>query len=360
MRIYSGVFYRILLILFSTLLPALVAAASKGVIVGQSIDLSGPNGAIGRDYVAGIRTEFDAINAAGGIGGRRVTYLVRDDAGVPEATRRLVSELIEHDQVDYLFGGVGDATTLATLNTPAFRRSGLTLFAPLANTESARVRYWRPSYQQEIRYLLGYFEKLGVKRVGLAVQDSSMARAALDDLSEVLRKRGMTVSGSVTLGANGPTMTSAAKKLADSQPGFVVMIADTIGSAFFLKAFRDLNAKTFVAGTSLINLATLREIAGIKAVDWTVFSQVVPNPAGSNSALQLEHNAMMKKYRDEPLSSLTLEGFLVAKTLVKSLQPGTKGDFDLGGLTVSNAAAGARLSNYLDIALFKKGAGLVF
>lgn len=361
MRSFLTSFYRTLLIFLMALLPALVAAAGNhSLIVGQSIDLSGPNGGIGRDYVAGIRTAFDAINAAGGIGGKRVIYMVRDDAGEPETAKKLVSELIEHDHVDYLFGSVGDATTLATLNTPAFKRSGLTLFAPLSNTESARVHYWRPSYQQEVRYLLGYFEKLGIKRVGLAVQQSSMTPAALEDLLETLHKRGMTVTGHVTVGANGPAMASAAKKLADSQPGFVVMIADTIGSAFFLKEFRRLDAKTFVAGTSLINLVTLREIAGMNAVDWTVFSQVVPNPAGSTSALQLEHNTMMRKYRDETVSSLTLEGFLVAKTFVKSLQTGPQRDFDLGGLTVTTGPTSGRLSNYLDIALFKKGAGLVF
>jgi hypothetical protein len=83
----------------------------------------------------------------------------------------------------------------------------------------------------------------------------------------------------------------------------VIVIGDTIGTALFLKEFRKSAPQTFVAGTSLTNLETLRELAGLRAVEWTVFSQVVPNPNNSKTALQLEHLNMMKKYRDEPPSA---------------------------------------------------------
>ena len=127
-----------------------------------------------------------------------------------------------------------------------------------------------------------------------------------------------------------------------------------------------------MAGTSLINLETLRELAGAGAVEWTVFSQVVPNPNTGRSSIQLEHLNMMKKYRDEPPSSLTLEGFTVAKTLIRAIQRSKRSNqaalqdllnqdvnIDLGGLSVTASPNSQHLSGYLDIALFKKN-GLVF
>ena len=81
---------------------------------------------------------------------------------------------------------------------------------------------------------------------------------------------------------------------------------------------------------------------------------------------------MMKKYRDEPVSSLTLEGFAAAKALAKAIQQSKnphfalqelvaqKGDIDLGGLSIVSIPNSNHLTNYLDIALFKKGSGLVF
>ncbi len=353
------VFIRPILVI-AMLSSALSAAAAGMLTVGQVIDLSGPNSALGRDYVAGIRTSFDAINAAGGINGKRVQYLVLDDIGEAANTPRLVTTLIERNKIDVLLGGIGDASVLATLDTAAFKRSSLTLYAPLAAVDDRRVVHWRPHRLQEIRYLLGYFDKLGIKRVGIAYQESSMHGNAMTAFTDELKQRGMTVSGVARIDINGALMQQQTQKLAASKPGFVVTIADTISSALFLKTFREFEAKTFVAGTSLINLSTLREIAGIKAVEWTVFSQVVPNPAGAKMPLQIEHAAMMKKFRDEAVSSLTLEGFLVGKTLGKTLQAGAPRSVDLGGLTITALPGAASQSDYLDIALFKKGAGLVF
>ncbi len=51
-----------------------------------------------------------------------------------------------------------------------------------------------------------------------------------------------------------------------------------------------------------------------------MITQVVPNPLVSAANLQTEHLAMMAKYRDEPPSHLTLEGFMAAKGLVKVME----------------------------------------
>src|SRR4051794_5943566 len=104
--------------------PLLTQAAGNTIVIGQAIDLSSANASIGRDYVAGIKTYFDALNSTGGINGRRVQYIVRDDQGQPELAAKAVAELIERDQADYLMGGVGDAVTQAVVDSPAFKRSG--------------------------------------------------------------------------------------------------------------------------------------------------------------------------------------------------------------------------------------------
>ncbi len=353
------------------------AEAGNVIVIGQAIDLSGPNSSIGRDYVAGIKTWFDAINASGGINGKRVQYIVRDDQGVAELSVKAVSELIERDQIDYLFGGVGDGITQAVLDSPTFKRSGMILFAPLAGISQGgneRVLFWRPSYKKEIRHLFSHFGKLGIRDVGIAYQESAANQDAYNSLTTEIQDRGMKLTGIARIKSNGgqAEMELEAKRLALSKPGFVLVISDTIGAALFLKEFRNYAPQTFIASTSLINLATLRELAGAKAVEWTVFAQVVPNPNSGATLIQTEHLNMMKKYRDEPVSSLTLEGFAAAKALGKTIQQSKRGNsalqeliaqnggIDLGGLSIVSSANNNHLSNYLDIALFKKGSGLMF
>jgi branched-chain amino acid transport system substrate-binding protein len=237
---------------------------------------------------------------------------------------------------------------------------------------SNRTLFWRPSYLEEVQHILSHFAPLGIKNVGIVYQDGASSQEAFNSLSSELRERGLNLSGTVRLGNNEKLNEQEISRLAATQPGFVIVIADTINSALFLKEFRKFASKTYVAGTSLINLETLREVAGARAVEWTVFSQVVSNPNTGKTPIQLEHLTMMKKYRDEPPSSLTLEGFVVAKVLTKAIQRSKRPtraalqnlmaqdtNIELGGLSVSSSSKSKHLSGYVDIALFKKN-GLVF
>lgn len=360
--------------LFIATAPA--KAAGNAIVVGQVVDLSGPNASIGRDYVAGIKTCVDMVNANGGIHGRRIQFLVRDDRGQPELAVKAVGDLIENEHIDYLFGGVGDDIAKAILDSHAFRRSGHTLFAPLANAEfddNARVLFWRPNYKREVTHLFSHFSKLGINSVGIAYQDTPSNHEAYRSLMGEARDRNVHVVATARIDPTGDRIVQEVEKLAAARPGFVLVIADTISTALFLKEFRKRDAQRFVAGTSLVNLETLRELAGERAVEWTVFSQVVPGPNAGSTLIQIEHLNMMRKFRDEAVSAMTLEGFAAAKTLVKIIQQGKHAgrtslqdlaaqgrSVDIGGMLLTATRGSNRLSSYVDVALFRKGSGLMF
>lgn len=353
------------LLALSAVLGGAAMAAENVITVGQAIDLSGPNGSIGRDYVAGITTYFDSINAKGGLNGKKIRYIVRDDHGIAADSAKLVEGLISQDRADYLMGAIGTEATQAIIATPAFRQSKLVLFAPLADSVAVtgeRAQFWRPGIEREFEFILSYFQNLGVQRVGIALQQNAQNARAHKFVVDALKKRGIALAGVAAISTTPAANDQEAKRLADSGAKLVITIADTIASAQFLKAFRKHDPSTFVAGTSLINLETLAQIAGTRATEFTVFSQVVPNPESSASALQSEHNKMMKKFRDEPASALTLEGFAVAKTLVRTMQtPGAaKASIDLGGMIIVAGERERNMSQFVDIALFKRGGGLMY
>jgi hypothetical protein len=139
----------------------------------------------------------------------------------------------------------------------------------------------------------------------------------------------------------------------------------------FLAQYRKLQPAGFVAGTSMVDLSTLKEMAS-SSLEWTVLSQVVPDINGLSSKLLLEHRDMMRKYRDEPASALTLEGYAAAKTLayliernglprvggVQSLQ--MPAPIDVNGILLKMDGRTGSLSSYLDVALLRGGARLRF
>jgi branched-chain amino acid transport system substrate-binding protein len=75
--------------------------------------LSGIYGDYAKDQVNGAQLAIDQINAAGGVLGRKVELLVRDDQLDVQVVSKLCKELVENDKVDFLSGVLGEHTILA-------------------------------------------------------------------------------------------------------------------------------------------------------------------------------------------------------------------------------------------------------
>lgn len=362
--------FQISLLLCGTGLALGVAnAAEKTITIAQAIDLSGPNGSIGRDYVAGLTSYFDSVNAAGGINGKKIRFIVKDDHGQPNLTAQHAKDLIEQEKPRYLLGSIGAQATEAVLSLPSFARSNLTLFAPLTDSRQnhgKRAVIWRPNREQEIDYIFSYFGKLGLKKIGFVIGDSAGQREMEAYLHQEVEKRGLKLAAVMPIGNHAPTNATRIAAMAAAKPDIVICLLDTINTALFIKPFRKLAPVTPVAGTSLTNLVTLSEIVGPKAMEWTLFSQVVPNPNKSNSPLQMEHQKAMHRFRDETASAMTLEGFAVAKTLIHAigndieLTDLKRNRIDLGGLNLVRVDGVANLSQFVDIALFRPGSTLLY
>ncbi|MDO9218021.1 MAG: ABC transporter substrate-binding protein, partial [Lacisediminimonas sp.] len=255
-------------LLILVLLPLyLIAPAHAGapapLSIGQVIDLSGSDGAMGRDYTAGIRTFFDMANKAGGVGGRKVEFIVRDDKGDPTLAAEAAEELIGRENVQFLLGGIGENNTRAIVDSSVFRSSGLTLYAPLAvAASSARVALWRPRYERELTFLLRYFEKTGITSVAVAVQQNRLQRDALKHVQSLLKNSRLQNKGSVTISTEPAELARQARTLSELGPGVVIVLSDAVDAGLFLKAYRARSPSGYVAGTALTNLATLQEIAG--------------------------------------------------------------------------------------------------
>src|SRR5437868_4621499 len=57
------------------------------IILGQSAPFTGPASHIGEQFNRGAQTYFDQINGQGGVFGRKITLVKRDDGLIPERTQ---------------------------------------------------------------------------------------------------------------------------------------------------------------------------------------------------------------------------------------------------------------------------------
>jgi branched-chain amino acid transport system substrate-binding protein len=86
---------------------------SSTITIGGTIPISGPAAAYG-SVGRGADAYFKYVNAHGGVNGRRITYLYRDDAYDPSKTVALTRELVENDRVFAIFSPIGTDNTIAT------------------------------------------------------------------------------------------------------------------------------------------------------------------------------------------------------------------------------------------------------
>ncbi|QTL03893.1 ABC transporter substrate-binding protein [Aquabacter sp. L1I39] len=93
--------------------PALVRAQAETIRIGFPVPLTGPFGAEAKDQVKCAELAVQQVNAKGGIAGRKVELLVRDDKlNAGEAATRTL-ELIEKDKVHAIVGSLSSAVQLA-------------------------------------------------------------------------------------------------------------------------------------------------------------------------------------------------------------------------------------------------------
>jgi branched-chain amino acid transport system substrate-binding protein len=109
---------RTLILLALIAAPVAFAGSTPGVTsstitIGGTVPITGPAalfGSVGR----GADAYFKYVNAHGGVNGRKIRYLYRDDAYDPSKTVQLTRELVENDHVLAIFSTIGTDNTIAT------------------------------------------------------------------------------------------------------------------------------------------------------------------------------------------------------------------------------------------------------
>jgi len=88
-----------------------VGVFENRILFGQSAALEGPAAALGLGMREGILAAFNEVNAAGGVKGRRLELVSRNDGYEPDKAIENTNQLLKVDQVFALIGEVGTPET---------------------------------------------------------------------------------------------------------------------------------------------------------------------------------------------------------------------------------------------------------
>lgn len=169
------------------------------IVIGSFADLSGPAALLGLDAVNGARLRFDEINAAGGIHGRKIRFIVEDTQYQLPKAIQAVNKLVNRDKIFAMFLGLGTPMnnavmqTLFDANVPnIFPISGgrqmVVPFRPLMFTA-------RGVYYDEIRAGVRYFvEERGAESICVMYQDSDYGNEILDAATDQAAEMGVEIA----------------------------------------------------------------------------------------------------------------------------------------------------------------------
>jgi branched-chain amino acid transport system substrate-binding protein len=83
------------------------------ILVGEFGSFTGTTATFGQSTHNGIMLAFDEVNAAGGIGGKKIRVISEDDQSKPEEAATAVTKLIHQNRVSAVLGEVASSRSLA-------------------------------------------------------------------------------------------------------------------------------------------------------------------------------------------------------------------------------------------------------
>ncbi|MEI5671951.1 MULTISPECIES: ABC transporter substrate-binding protein [unclassified Nocardioides] len=155
------------------------------VTVGAHFPLTGVAAPGYSEIPTGAQAYFDFVNAAGGVHGREIEYVVKDDAYNPTNTSKVTNELVLQDEIFAMVGGLGTPTHSAVVDflndegvPDLFVSSGSLQWGD--DVEAAPYTFgWQPDYEIEGKIIGQYVaENLPDAKVGLFLQDDDFGEDA--------------------------------------------------------------------------------------------------------------------------------------------------------------------------------------
>jgi len=96
-------------------LPQALAQSGAPVKIGMTLSLTGPVAAPGAIQKVATEVYVEDLNKRGGLLGRKVELILKDDQSRPDMARTLYEQLVTVDKVDLIMGPYGTANILSAM-----------------------------------------------------------------------------------------------------------------------------------------------------------------------------------------------------------------------------------------------------
>jgi branched-chain amino acid transport system substrate-binding protein len=307
-------------------------ASDTEIKIGQTMPYSGPASAYGTIGKA-ESAYFAMINDKGGVNGRKINLISRDDGYSPPKTVEAVRKLVEEDQVLLTFNVLGTPPNTAVQGYLNDNKVPQLFVATGADKWNNPQKFpwtmgWQPSYRIEARiygrYILKNFPNA---KVAIVYQNDDFGKDYLTGLKEGLGdKAGKMLVATQSYETTDPTIDSQVVALQGSGADTLLVAAIPKFAAQAIRKVSDLGWKPhfFITNVSA-SVKAVMQPAGLDKSQGIITAGYLkdPNdPQWQNSTEYKDWLAWMKKYyAGGSLADVNnVYGYSVAETLVSVLK----------------------------------------
>lgn len=312
-------------LLAAALMAALVPLASaQSVIKIGEVNSYKVQPAFLEPYKKGMELAVDEINAAGGVGGKKIQLITRDDNGNPGDAVRAAEELVSRENVDVLAGGFLSNIGLALADFAKQKKFFYLASEPLTdkivwqngNKYTFRLR---PSTYMQSAMLVPEAAKLKKKRWAVVYPNYEYGQSAVATFKALLKAAQPDVEfvaeqapplGKLEAGA-------VVQALADAKPD---AIFNVLFGADLAKFVREGNTRDLFKGREVVSLLTGEPEYLDPLKDETPNGWIVTGYPW-NAINTPEHQAFLKAYQAK-FNDYPRLGSVVGYTAIKSIAAG--------------------------------------
>ncbi len=306
-------------------------------------------------YRNGWQLALEHVNAAGGVRGRKLEVISRDDAGKPQDAVRLAGELIESDKVDLLAGGFLSNVGLALSDFSAQKQviyiAGEPLTDALVWQKGQKFCFrLRPSTYVQAAILVEEAAKLPAKRWVTVAPNYEYGQSAVKWFSDLLKARRPDVE---FVAAQWPALGhidagAVAEALASAKPDAIYNVTFGPDLTNFV---RQGNTRGLFEGRSVVSLLTgepeyLDPLGEETPPGWIVTGY--PWASLDTPAHVAFREAYQKKFNDYPRM-----GSVVGYSLIQAIAAGIGRAGEMTPDRLAGGFAGATFETPFGAAMFR-------
>lgn len=313
---------KLLLFVITTILIIAGCAKKQPIRIGFSEQLTGAQSELGVETRNGVLLAVDNINAAGGINGRKIELVIRDDKGTPEGIRAADRSLIK----DGVVAIIGHATSEQTKTAlPVIDAAHVVLISPSAAASELNLKskyFFRVISELKARasdFAESIYERRKLKRMAIIydVDNAAFSDPYQQTFSAKYESLGGKIVSRVDFSSvKSPNFDPLLKKIRAAGADGLLIVANSYDTAFIAQRTRVIGWDVPLFSSSWAEEVLMK--LGGKAVEGMEIEQYYNLNSKSPAFLKFR-SQYQSRYGEQPIGVSAL-GYETVEVLAAALR----------------------------------------